>query len=1406
MKRRMDAKYASRLARASCTPPRQRSRYSNENVGPPSTPPRTPSRDQYVSCSSPLRPPLPSPSLRTPTKTPHKSSVLKRKNRGIYSDRFIPSRSGSHLDIGYTLLDEKTPEKKSTNRQTTEAKDTPSTYSLLLQSEVLGVESVPARSDAVSSKMRSERIPCSPISMFRYNTATEHAAASLNFRNAFSLSPLGITSRRLMMRPIKTKRKIAKVPFKVLDAPALQDDFYLNLVDWSSLNVLAVGLGACVYLWSACTSKVTKLCDLGSEDDCVTSVSWTRRGTHLSVGTNLGKVQIWDASTCQKIRTMDGHGARVGTMAWNAQILASGSRDRAICLRDVRQSQSVKRKLLGHKQEVCGLKWSFDDQQLASGGNDNKLFIWDAQSTTPITRFSEHTAAVKAIAWSPHQHGLLASGGGTADRRIRFWNTLTSSALSCVDTDSQVCNLTWSKNVNEIVSTHGYSLNQIIVWRYPSMQKVATLTGHTYRVLYLAMSPDGQTIVTGAGDEPLRFWNFSPGPKKKEGSGWGTFLLFPAGEKKKKRGGGGGEGRGGTVRIIYIIKESIVCVYEKYDLNYFQMDHHPYETKYAIDLSKVIHPIKTGYLVKRPTRGFGREKRRYFVLSRDLFIYIYIEDGDSDPHSVLHWHEASNTVVMETPTSFIIPNVSKVDLASHYDDSLARESAELFNLHLKADTEDIAKEWCEAFNALGKLYAHRVPLETKVQKRSRDNRPRGYTAPAAPMKLGSSKSREKTRKLYFGSPTRKRVQQSMPLSEKKLINRRLRVISEIATSEARYVADLHRCIRTYLDPLKEQAKLTDAKTLSSFWSKKNKFCSQDEAEIICGNIKQIFQFNQQLLSDLRKIIPENFDLQEELNYIDEESVTKKSSAVARLFIKYSPFMLIYLAYANNYRVACKTIGRISKREVFASWLSEQHMRAIEVDFNVADINTYLIMPVQRLMRYSLLLQELVKNTNESREDWDELKLALGKVRVVAAKVDRGAGKRLSIVKLERFMEMEEQRIEERRILALQTLDEVNFETTSTVARYPGRSSSLPEDAFRTQRSKRMSPERHEYLHKALRKHTRVIRALARMQFHKRRKQSFDGSSYREIIRGAVSIATLAAAARANRRKEATFRMVEAARDNAEKLAKLLADRRHDEEKRNDVLRKNLQSSTPNAVLLKTEECGRRKGDVVVKFYSDGSTHTYKKKSDTNVIRYKNGVRVYLFKDGVQLRKETDGTKIQTSPEGMVLTVRSDGSRSQVNPDGSETHTNKDGTKVTTHPNGVTILRRVDGSRVQTNVDGSTIARDSDGTKKTTYADGTIKTRFPDGHWVQVNVQGVQIVQKLDGTMVQTDTDGTIITIYTDGSRFQESSDGSSVETDAQGMKVYTAVDGRQFVLDENDRLTAEEVPEKFKRKTLKNYK
>ena len=75
---------------------------------------------------------------------------------------------------------------------------------------------------------------------------------------------------------------------------------------------------------------------------------------------------------------------------------------------------------------MCGLKWSPDEDQLASGGNDNKLMVWRVGCERAVAKFGQHQAAVKALAWSPHKHGLLVSGGGTADRSIRFFNTLTT--------------------------------------------------------------------------------------------------------------------------------------------------------------------------------------------------------------------------------------------------------------------------------------------------------------------------------------------------------------------------------------------------------------------------------------------------------------------------------------------------------------------------------------------------------------------------------------------------------------------------------------------------------------------------------------------------------------------------------------------------------------------------------------------------------------------------------------------------------------------------------------------------------------------------------------------------------------------------------------------------------------------
>ncbi|NWT62752.1 FZR1 protein, partial [Erythrocercus mccallii] len=429
------------------------------------------------------------------TLTPSNSPMSSPSKHG---DRFIPSRAGANWSINFHRINEN----EKSPSQNRKAKDATSdtgkdglAYSALLKNELLGagIEKV---QDPQTEDRRLQPSTPEKKSLFTYSLSTKRSSPDDgNEVSPYSLSPVSNKSQKLLRSPRKPTRKISKIPFKVLDAPELQDDFYLNLVDWSSLNVLSVGLGTCVYLWSACTSQVTRLCDLSVEGDSVTSVGWSERGNLVAVGTHKGFVQIWDAAAGKKLSMLEGHTARVGKERGSrGELRVPGLILIPCCILS-------RFKILSSRNSGV-LIWVFDHVSSLC-----QLLVWNHSSLSPVQQYTEHLAAVKAIAWSPHQHGLLASGGGTADRCIRFWNTLTGQPLQCIDTGSQVCNLAWSKHANELVSTHGYSQNQILVWKYPSLTQVAKLTGHSYRVLYLAMSPDGEAIVTGAGDETLRFWN-----------------------------------------------------------------------------------------------------------------------------------------------------------------------------------------------------------------------------------------------------------------------------------------------------------------------------------------------------------------------------------------------------------------------------------------------------------------------------------------------------------------------------------------------------------------------------------------------------------------------------------------------------------------------------------------------------------------------------------------------------------------------------------------------------------------------------------------------------------------------------------------------------------------------------------
>ena len=323
-------------------------------------------------------------------------------------------------------------------------------------------------------------------------------------------------------------RNVEKTPFKVLDAPYLQDDYYLNVLDWSVNDNLSVGLANSVYIWNYHNNNVNKLTHF-DDYNIVSGLAWDKKSEKLSIGTLNGEVEIWDFNKNKKILNFEDHNERVGALSLIDNYFITGSRDRRILFYDLRACNQGPVKIYqSHTQEVCGLKWSPNKEYFASGGNDNKLFVYSPKTTTPIMR-KTHKAAVKALGWSERQYNLLATGAGTADRHLRLWDLNKKKLIFEKDTGSQICNLVFSKLDNEIITSHGFSNNEINIWNLKGLTNVSKLTGHSSRVLYLAISPQGRYIVSGAGDETLRFWDLNYKEQKKIGSNFNKSFFQPMG-------------------------------------------------------------------------------------------------------------------------------------------------------------------------------------------------------------------------------------------------------------------------------------------------------------------------------------------------------------------------------------------------------------------------------------------------------------------------------------------------------------------------------------------------------------------------------------------------------------------------------------------------------------------------------------------------------------------------------------------------------------------------------------------------------------------------------------------------------------------------------------------------------------
>jgi cell division cycle protein 20 (cofactor of APC complex) len=119
----------------------------------------------------------------------------------------------------------------------------------------------------------------------------------------------------------KSHRHISQTPERILDAPELVDDYYLNLLDWGQNNIVAIALGRCVYLWNASTGESFELMKTAEENNIVTSISFCNAKKNIiAIGTNNSQIGIWDIEEAKKLKEIEGHTSRVSAMDWKPNV------------------------------------------------------------------------------------------------------------------------------------------------------------------------------------------------------------------------------------------------------------------------------------------------------------------------------------------------------------------------------------------------------------------------------------------------------------------------------------------------------------------------------------------------------------------------------------------------------------------------------------------------------------------------------------------------------------------------------------------------------------------------------------------------------------------------------------------------------------------------------------------------------------------------------------------------------------------------------------------------------------------------------------------------------------------------------------------------------------------------------
>lgn len=164
----------------------------------------------------------------------------------------------------------------------------------------------------------------------------------------------------------------------------------------------------------------------------------------------------------------------------------------------------------------------------------------------------------------------------------------------------------------------------------------------------------------------------------------------------------------------------------------------------------------------------------------------------------------------------------------------------------------------------------------------------------------------------------------------------MRVLHEVLDTEAIYVDDLHQVIKGYLEPWRNDPSCPLGQHLPHLFS----------------NLEAIYEFNNKFLQHLR-------------------SVPLDSTHVANAFLLHDSGFSIYTEYCTNYPRTMNILTEMTRDESMAA-LFRERQGALH---HALPLGSYLLKPVQRILKYHLFLQRLSKQCDEHHRCSVDLALA-----------------------------------------------------------------------------------------------------------------------------------------------------------------------------------------------------------------------------------------------------------------------------------------------------------------------------------------------------------------------------------------------------------------------------------------------